>query len=110
MEKRSNDYEVGEALLVVSTWTVGVAIVVMALFPFAIPFLILLLAAGLPLVLLALPVAALAAIWIGARAVVRRVRGLRRDRPSRPSPAPSRTHPSPRPAVPSTPSGGWRRP
>jgi hypothetical protein len=66
--------------------------------------------AAAPLILLAVPVAAVAGIWIGTRAVVRRVRGLRRDRPSRPSPAPSRTRPSPRPAARPAPSAGWRRP
>jgi hypothetical protein len=83
MKDRYDDYEVGETLAVVSIWTVGVGILVMALFPFAIPIIALTLVFAAPLVLLALPVALLAAAWVGGRAVVRRVRAGRERRGTR---------------------------
>jgi hypothetical protein len=73
MTREHDDYDVGEVLTVVSTWTVGLGIVVMVLFPFALPFLILTLVFAAPMVLLALPVAAVAAIWLGTRALLRRL-------------------------------------
>jgi hypothetical protein len=73
MNGKYDDYDVGETLAVVSIWTVGVGILVMALFPFALPFLVLALAFGLPLLLLGLPIALLAAVWFGIRGVLRRL-------------------------------------
>jgi hypothetical protein len=65
----------GELIDELSSWNVGGGIVTMALFPLALPGLVLALAAALPLLALAIPVLVIAGIGVGA---FRLVRGLGR--------------------------------
>ncbi len=66
-----------EAIVTVSSWLVGFGILVLALAPFSLPFLILAAAFALPLLLALIPLALLAAVGIGLRAIWRSARTRR---------------------------------
>jgi membrane protein implicated in regulation of membrane protease activity len=80
-----NDTTPGELFDEASNWAVGGGIVTLALFPLALPGIILAVAAAIPLLAvvlgLALVVGAVAVPVLLARALVRRVRALRVRRP-----------------------------
>ncbi|MFL5892135.1 MAG: hypothetical protein ACJ75I_05270 [Solirubrobacterales bacterium] len=84
----------GEMIDELSSWNVGAGIVTMALFPFALPGIVLAVAAALPLLALALPLVLIGGIGIGAlrfvHAIGRLVEGFRRHEPAGRETAPVR--------------------
>jgi len=73
----------GEVFDELSNWNVGAGIVTMALFPLALPGIILLLVAAIPLLALAIPFLLIGGLLVGiarlARSLARMVEGLRRS-------------------------------
>jgi hypothetical protein len=84
----------GEMIDELSGWNVGAGIVTMALFPFALPGIVLAVAAALPLLALALPLLLIAGIGVGifrlVHALGRLVDGFRRPEPAGSETAPVR--------------------
>ena len=68
-----NDTSRGEILDEASNWIVGGGIVTMALFPLALPGIVLAVAAAIPLVALALPVLLICSVGVAALRLVRSV-------------------------------------
>jgi hypothetical protein len=93
-----------EAMDQVSFWTVGLGIIIIALFPLAIPFIALTAIAVIPL---AVPVLAIALAVALFAVPVLLIRGLRRRLAGRVSSVPGAS-PEPRPSPDSRPAQAWR--
>jgi hypothetical protein len=71
MNAKTTDTSTSEAIVGVSAVLVGLGVVTVALFPLAIPIVVLTAASAVPLLVLAVPAAILGAVWFAARALVR---------------------------------------
>jgi hypothetical protein len=74
MPTRATDIDAAELAEEASAWAVGGGIITMALFPMALPLILLTVAAAIPLLLLVLPVVLLAAAVAGLRRLRRIIR------------------------------------